>query len=458
MDYQIPQIIHDLLNDKDYPALKNELKKLEPFELADTIYQQNEASRITLFQLLDLPSAIATFSYLPLKVQKQLLNNIPVSQSAQILNELEPYERTKFLQELPQNIINEFVKLLSKKERELSLKLLGYPENSIGRLMTTDYIAVKKEWTIEKSLDQIMAYGHDSETIDVIYVIDENGRLLDDFNLRYLLFQPRHKTVASILDGRFVALSVFDNDETAYQMFEETDRVALPVIDDNQTLLGIVTIDDVLRLVHQEATEDMQKIGGMEALDEPYLQTPFLMLMKKRAGWLIILFLGEMMTATALAYFQDEIAKAVVLALFLPLIISSGGNAGSQASTLIIRAMAIGEVKLRDWWTIMRREIPSGLFLGNILGIIGFCRVSLWSMFSTIYGEHWFLIAVTIYFSLIGVVMWGSFVGSMLPFVLRACKVDPATSSAPFVATLVDVTGVIIYFFIAIIVLQGTLL
>lgn len=458
MDYKIPQIIHDLLKDKDYPALKKELKKMEPFELADTIYQQEPQSRIVLFQLLSLPTAVATFSYLPLKVQKQLLTNIPVGQAAQILNQLEPDERTKFLQELPQNIIDEFVKILSQKERELSLKLLGYPENSIGRLMTTDYIAVKKDWTIEKALDQIMAYGHDSETIDVIYVIDDEGKLLDDFNLRYLLFQPRNKTVSSILDGRFVALSVTDNDETAYQMFEETDRVALPVIDEKQILLGIVTIDDVLRLVHEEATEDMQKVGGMEALDEPYLKTPFLMLMKKRAGWLVLLFLGEMMTATALGYFEDEIAKAVVLALFLPLIISSGGNAGSQASTLIIRAMAVGEIKLRDWWKIMRREIPSGLFLGNILGMIGFLRVTVWSMFSSIYGEHWVLIAITIYFSLIGVVMWGSFVGSMLPFVLRACKVDPATSSAPFVATLVDVTGVLIYFFIAILVLQGTLL
>lgn len=458
MDYQTPQIIHDLLKEKNYSSLKIELERLEPFEIADAIYQENAESQIILFKLLSLSKAIATFGYLPLRQQTFILNHLPISYAAKILNELEPDERTKFLQDLPQSIIDEFIKLLSQKERELSLRLLGYPEGSIGRLMTTDYIAVKSDWTFEKILDQIIAYGHDSETINVIYVVDDQGRLLDDINLRDLLFQPRQNRLSSILDGKFVAIRPNQTDEEAVRLFEELDRVALPVINDEQILLGIVTIDDVLRLVHEETTEDMQKIGGMEALDEPYLETPFFELMKKRGGWLTLLFFGEMMTATAMTYFESEIAKAVVLALFLPLIISSGGNAGSQASTLIIRAMALGEVKLRDWWRIMKREIPSGLFLGNLLGIVGFLRVAVWSLIGNVYGEHWLLLAITIYFSLLGVVMWGSFVGSMLPMVLSSFKIDPATSSAPFVATLVDVTGVIIYFLIAIFVLQGTLL
>lgn len=230
------------------------------------------------------------------------------------------------------------------------------------------------------------------------------------------------------------------------------------MINSEGILLGIVTIDDILRLSNEEATEDIQKIGGMEALDEPYMQASFMDLMRKRAGWLILLFVGETFTATALGYFEDKIAQAVVLSLFLPLIVSSGGNAGSQASTLVIRAMALGEISLRDWWKVVKREVLSGIFLGTILGIIGFFRVSIWGLFSNIYGEHWLLIAMTIGLSLIGVVLWGTLLGAVLPLVLRKVGADPATSSAPFVATLVDVVGIIIYFLIAIAILTGTLL
>ena len=299
---------------------------------------------------------------------------------------------------------------------------------------------------IEKVLDHIQEYGHDSETINVIYVVDEENKLLDDIKLKDILFVPRDSKVESLANYQFVTLSVNDSDEAAINAFRHYDRIVLPVIDEKGILLGIVTIDDVLRLANQEATQEMQNFGGMEALSEPYMQAPFLELMKKRAGWLVILFLGEMFTATAMGYFEDEISKAVVLALFLPLIISSGGNAGSQASTLIIRAMALGEVKLSDWWRIVKREVLSGVFLGAILGIIGFFRVALWNLFSNIYGEYWLLIAITIGLSLIGVVLWGTLCGAVLPLILRRAGVDPATSSAPFVATIVDVTGLIIYF------------
>ncbi|HEY4336762.1 MAG TPA: magnesium transporter, partial [Puia sp.] len=265
--------------------------------------------------------------------------------------------------------------------------------------------------------------------------------------------------VYQIMDNQFVALKVNDVQKEAILVFRNYSRYALPVVDDNGVLLGIVTLDDVLRLAETEGTREIQKIGGSEALDEPYNTIPFASLIRKRAGWLIILFLGEMLTATAMGHFEDEISKAVVLALFIPLIISSGGNSGSQASSIIIRAMALGEIGFKDWWRVMRREILSGLVLGSILGIVGFLRVAIWQEFHLYdYGLHWIKVATTVFFSLIGVVMWGTVSGSMLPLILKKLGADPAASSAPFVATLVDVTGLVIYFTVAYVIMRGTLL
>jgi len=450
--------IKTLIKEGDIGALTEALNALPPFELADLIATKSEEDQSVLFRALSASIALQTFDFLPTHIQRRLLHEMPTMQAAALLKALSPDDRTSFLQDLPRNVIDELVKLLTPEERTLTLTLLGYPEGSIGRLMTPDYIAVKMEWTIEEVLDHIQSYGHDSETINVIYVVDEEGKLLDDIKLKDFLFVPRKSKVSSIADDQFVSLSVYDSDEVAINAFKQHNRIALPVIDEKGILLGIVTIDDILRLSNQEATEDIQKIGGMEALNEPYMQAPFLELMKKRAGWLVILFLGEMFTATAMGYFADEIAKAVVLALFLPLIISSGGNAGSQASTLVIRAMALGEVKLRDWWKIVKLEVLSGIVLGTILGIVGFFRVTIWSLFSNMYGEYWLMVAITIGISLVGVVLWGTLCGALLPLILRRVGVDPATSSAPFVATIVDVTGLIIYFLIAINILTGTLL
>jgi magnesium transporter len=272
-----------------------------------------------------------------------------------------------------------------------------------------------------------------------------------------LLADPA-KRVSDLMDRRFVALKATDDQQAAVAMFRQYDRSALPVTDTAGVLIGIVTIDDVLDVVETEATKDIQRIGGSEALDEPYMQIGFRNMVKKRAGWLTALFLGEMLTATAMGFFEREISRAVVLALFVPLIISSGGNSGSQASTLVIRALALGEVTLRDWWRVMRREIAAGLALGAILGSIGFLRISVWSAFSDIYGQYWLLVAITVFLALIGIVLWGTLVGSLLPFLLRRLGFDPAASSAPFVATLVDVTGLVIYFSVALVVLRGTLL
>lgn len=450
--------IQDLLQQGKISELRVILNQGLPYDLVDLIEQVPQEEQLIIFSLLEPKLAVQTFEYLPLKMQKDIINYLPSDKAAHILNELSPDDRTTFLEELPQSTVNELLKLLSMPERAITLKLLGYPENSVGRLMTPDYLAVKLDWTIQRVLDYIREHGHDSETINIIYVVDDQGKLIDDLRIREFLLVPPHYRVKDIADQKFVSLSVNDNDEQAIQMFKKYNRVALPVTDSKGILLGIVTIDDILNLSEEISTEDIQKIGGSEALDEPYMDIPFLKLMRKRAGWLVILFIGEMLTATAMGYFEAEIAQAVVLALFVPLIISSGGNSGSQASTIIIRSLALGEINLKDWWRVMRREVFSGLFLGSVLGSIGFLRISLWSLFTNLYGPHWFLVALTIFFTLIGVVMWGTITGSMLPLILKRLGADPAASSAPFVATLVDVTGLIIYFSIAIFILHGSLL
>jgi magnesium transporter len=449
---------HEIIAQGRYDELKEALDDWLSPEVVDLINQVDEGDKARIFEALSPRILIKTFKVLDLATQKRIIRDLPHAEAAKILNEIQPDDRTEFLSELHGEIVNALLKLLSEEERAVTLSLLGYPEHSVGRMMTPDYIAVKKNWSIREVLDYLRVHGKDKETINVVYVVDDHGVLIDDVRLREFLFVDPDKKVSDIMDGRFTFLNVTDDEEKAIEIFRKNNRVALPVIDSSNILLGIVTIDDVLRLAQREETEDMQKIGAVEVLDEPYMQIPFLKLMKKRSGWLVILFLGEMLTATAMGYFEDEIAKAVVLALFVPLIISSGGNSGSQASTLIIRAMALGEVTLRDWWQVMRREISSGLFLGTLLGIIGFIRVAVWSQFTSMYGPHWLLVAFVVGFSLIGVVLWGTLSGSMLPLILKKCGADPAVSSAPFVATLVDVTGLVIYFTVALLLLHGTIL
>jgi magnesium transporter len=403
--------------------------------------------------------AAGVFKILDLAQQKDIIQNLPTFKTTELLNELPADDRTDFLEELPKSVIRDLIKLLNPDERKITLSLLGYPEDSVGRLMTPDYVYIYEHNTVEDALTTIRRHAKNSETIDVIYVINEGGELIDDIRIRDIILAAPNKRIDEILDGRVVALNVNDDQEHASQVFKMNNRVALPVTDDYNILLGIVTIDDILWVANEEFSEDIQKIGGTEALDEPYIDTPLLKLFRKRVGWLVVLFLGEMLTATAMGYFEDEIAKAVVLALFVPLIISSGGNSGSQASTLIIQAMAVGDIALSDWWRVLKREIISGLMLGTVLGIIGFIRVTVWnSIVPSLYGEHWMMIASTVGFSLLGVVLWGTLIGSMLPIVLKKLGADPAASSAPFVATLVDVTGLIIYFSVAYIFLRGYLL
>lgn len=450
--------ILSLLHKGDVAILKQHVPSLLPTELAELVTEQPEGINLLLFRCMTREQAAQTFEILDKNIQVDLLDVLPHRQVALILNDIAPDVRTALLEELPPEMINKHLRLLTQKERATALKLLGYPENSIGRLMTPDFIALKSDWTVTQVLDFIRAHGQESETLDVFFVVDEKGKLIDDIKAGELLLAETSEKVKDISDGKFASLFVTDDEESAINEFKKHNQVALPVIDVNGILLGIVTFDDVMHLAEEEDTEDIQKLGAVEALDEPYMEVPIMKMIRKRAPWLVVLFIGELFTASAMSFFEHEIAKAVVLALFIPLIVSSGGNTGSQAATLIIRAMALGEVTLKDWWQIMKREILSGLFLGTLLGLLGFLRVVIWESVSGTYGPHWMLIALTIAFALVGVVMWGTIMGSMLPLVLKRFGADPATSSAPFIATLVDVTGLIIYFSIAAMLLSGTLL
>mgnify|MGYP001551865703 FL=1 len=441
--------ISTLIANKEFVKLKAKLAPWLPADVAPILSELPIEELAVLFRGCSKELSAAVFSYLEHNGKHKLLKTLTQPQAAALLNELPSDDRTTFLNDLPLDLAMQLICLLTPEERKITQDLLAYPEHSVGRMMTLDYVAVHAEWTVRESLDYIRAHGYDRETLSMIYVTDEQGILLDDIRLRRFLLSDPETKVSALMDGNFATLSPIDDREKALQVFRKYDRVALPVTNADSKIIGIVTADDMLDVASEEATEDIQKLGGTEALDEPYTTIALSKMVKKRASWLVVLFLGEMLTATAMSFFEGELSKAIVLALFIPLVISSGGNAGSQAATLVIRALALGEFKLRDWWRIMRRELIAGTALGVILGVIGFLRIAVWSQFTPIYGPHWPLVALTVGLALIGIVLWGSLMGSMLPLLLKKLGFDPATSSAPFVATLVDVTGLIIYFSVA---------
>jgi magnesium transporter len=447
-----------LLRNTNTATLRNVLLQWSLQDVADALVQLPGADQAAVLRALPTRAASAAFEYLSTPAQRALVQTMAPDDLAALLNDMAPDDRTLFLSELPSYATHELLTLLTEDERAKAERLLAYPSDSVGRLMTPDYVAIREEWSIGEVLEHVRLHGQDSETLNVLYVIDDRGALIDDLRMREVLLVPVTSRVVDLMNRRFAALHATDDQRTAIEMFRREDRTALPVIDDDGILIGIVTVDDVLDAAQDIATRDLQRFGGSAALGEPYMTVSTTRMIRKRAGWLVVLFLGEMLTATAMAFFEQEIARAVVLALFVPLIISSGGNAGSQASTLVIRALALGEIALRDWWRVARRELVAGLALGGLLGAVGFVRIAAWSALTNLYGPHWLLIGFTVGFALVGVVLWGALVGSMLPFALRRLGFDPATSSAPFVATLVDVTGLIIYFSVSLAVLRGTLL
>jgi magnesium transporter len=451
--------IQSLIAARDFGGLRQLFTDWPPADVAEVIVDLPADDRVIIFRVLRAALAADVFEYLDVETQQELLHAMAHEQVVAILNEMSPDDRTALLEELPSEAARQLIRLLTPEERRIAQSLLGYPEGSIGRLMTPDFIAVHEDWTVQQVLDFVREHGRDSETLNILYVVDERNHLIDDVRIREFLLRPLNTKVSEIRDRNFVSLKVTDTQEGALNLFRKYDRAALPVLDSNGVLVGIVTSDDMLDVAEEEATEDIQKLGGMEALDEPYTTIPFLRMIKKRATWLILLFLGEMLTATAMQGYNSEIERAAILAMFLPLIISSGGNSGSQATTLVIRAMALGELRLRDWFGVVRKELVSGFSLGLILGTIGFFRISLWQYLHIFdYGKYHWLVAVTVGVALIGVVLWGTLSGAMLPFLLRRLGLDPAASSAPFVATLVDVTGLVIYFNVALFILHGTLL
>jgi magnesium transporter len=452
-----PELV-ELIQKRDFAQLREILCNFPVPDVAEIFTDLKSGDEAVLLRILPRQLAAEVFEYLSLQDQEQLVQALGNEQVAQILNDLSPDDRTALLEELPATVTQKLLNLLSPQERKIAADLLGYPKDSIGRLMTPEYVAIQHNWTVNDVLAHLRKVGRDREAFNQLYVVDAKGRLVDSVRLRNLVVAELNAPVGDLFDYQPIALRATDDQETAVATFKKYDRTILPVVDSNDVLVGVITVDDVLDVAEQEATEDIQKMGGMEALDAPYLKIGLLSMIRKRAGWLAILFVGEMLTATAMGYFEDEIAKAVVLALFVPLIISSGGNSGSQATSLIIRALAVRDIALGDWWRVMRRELAAGLALGCVLAAIALARILLWPHREQVYGPHYLLVAATVASSLIGVVLFGSMAGSMLPFILRRLGFDPAAASAPFVATLVDVTGLVIYFTIAYQILHGTLL
>jgi len=452
-----PELV-ELIRQRNFNQLREILCGFPAPDIAEIFTDLSADDEAVLMRILPHDLATEVFEYLSVEDQEKLVQALGNEQVARILNEMPPDDRTALLEELPSAATQKLLNLLSPNERKIAADLLGYPKDSIGRRMTPEYIAIQQSWTVAEVFAHLRKVGRERESLNQLYVVDEKGRLVDSVRLRNLVVAEINTPVGELLDHQVFALRATDDQETAVAAFKKYDRTILPVLDSKDVLVGVVTVDDVLDVAEQEATEDIQKMGGMEALDAPYLKIAMLSMVKKRAGWLSILFISEMFTATAMGYFENELAKAAVLALFLPLILSSGGNSGSQATSLIIRAMAVRDVTLRDWWRVLRRELMAGVALGAVLAVIVLVRILLWPGKETLYTTHYPLVAATVALSLVGVVLWGSVVGSMLPFLLRRLGFDPAASSAPFVATLVDVTGIVIYFTVAYHILRGTLL
>ncbi|HVS72531.1 MAG TPA: magnesium transporter [Phycisphaerae bacterium] len=526
--------LEELIHGKRWEELRDALAMLEPADIAELIVDLPPEDEGIIFRVLTKEQAAAAFSYLPLEHQEGLIQSISSETSRVILDQMTPDDRVRLLEEMPAEVTRRLLEVLSPEELKETRRILNYPENSAGRYLTPEYVALQPGMTAREALEYVRTTGRGKETLNVLYVV-ESGKLIAELRLGTLVMADPNAQVRDIKDRSLVSLQATASRDEMVDTFKKYDRVALPVTDNQGNMLGIITADDVLDVAQQEATEDIQKMGGQEALDAPYLTVSFWSMVKKRGGWLAVLFLGEMLTATAMGSFEGEIEKAAVVALFVPLIISSGGNSGSQGTSLIIRSLALRELRLRDWWRVFGREIRTGLALGLFLGIIGFARIAAWQGLShvpvmgsfftteaerelatipqgmkmvysetdltaplhipastlpagtkvrrglylpqetvvpadmtvvqsnpdfhpTAYGRYWFLVGLTVLVALVGVVGWGSLAGSMLPFILRALGFDPATSSAPFVATLVDVTGLIIYFLVAKLILSGTLL
>jgi magnesium transporter len=442
-------LVNELLKSRELRKLREVLIQSDAADIVELISSLSLDDSIVIFRILPRDSATDVFEFLPVDRQTELVNSLGKSRVKILLNEMAADDRTALFEELPAQITRKLLHLLSNEERRIALTLLGYPEESIGRLMTPGYISIREDWSINRVLEHIRQQGHKSETFEVLYVLNLEGKLVSQVPIREVLLAELDTLVSAVSSQSTNYLSAYSDQEEAIRFFRKYSVAVLPVVDSSEKLIGIVTIDDVLEVAEEAATEDIQRFGGSDALEQPYLTTSWARLLRSRAGWLIILFVGEMATASAMTAYEDQLEKIVVLAVFLPLIISSGGNSGSQAATLVIRALSLGEVSVKDWYKILKRELATGAALGCILGVIGFLRIGAWSLIFGYYSNSWLPLSISVSIALVFVVLWGTLSGAMFPLILKRLGADPATSSAPFVATVVDVVGLVIYFSIA---------
>ncbi|HEY1951854.1 MAG TPA: magnesium transporter [Gemmatimonadaceae bacterium] len=453
-----PDIVELLEENPD--AIGAETEELHAKDLADVAQALPRELVAPFLSALAVERAADVLEYLNEELRTEVLEKMSTRQAAELVTEMTPDDRADTLEGLEEETSEEILSEIPAAERAETEKLLAYEPTSAGGLMTTEFVSVSEDTPVDEALAAVrrIARSERLEAMNTIYTTDTAGRVQGVMSLRELLAAPEGGKVRDIAWEEVQTVPVTADREEVARLTREYDLVAVPVVDDNGVIQGVVTVDDVIDALVEEHTEDVQRFGGMEALDMPYTQIGFFRMIGKRAPWLAALFLSEMLTTTAMGHFQGELEKAVVLALFVPLIISSGGNSGSQATSLIIRSLALGEIKLRDWWKIALRELPSGLMLGAILGMLGIGRILLWEHLGIGHYPHPNLLALTIGVALVGVVTFGSLAGSMLPFILQRLGFDPASASAPFVATLVDVTGLSIYFYVALLILRGTML
>jgi magnesium transporter len=445
----------------DPAALAARLADELPADIAEALNEQIPQVAAAILQNLPLETAIAVLDTPSLRDAGEIIEAIPRDRVVPMLSGMSADRAADVLLELDEPVRSDLLARLDAETKASVRQLLIYPEESAGSLMTTEFVSVPATWTVAQTLQHVRMVERTRETVYAIYILDPRSKvLLRTLPLRRLITaDPNASVLAAAPTRRPVTISPLASRDEAARLISKYDLLAVPVVDGTGQLVGIVTVDDVIDAIVERQTEEVQRFGGMEAIDEPYMDIGFAKMIRKRAGWLCALFLSEMLTTSAMQGFQSELEKAIVLTLFIPLIMSSGGNSGSQATSLLIRALALRELRLADWWRVALRELPTGIMLGTILGVIGIARITLWQMFGLYdYGAHWMLIAATVGTTLVGIVTFGSLVGSMLPFLLRTVGFDPAAASAPFVATLVDVTGLVIYFGVAALILHGTLL
>lgn len=451
--------IRKIVRSSDRKRLLEKTAKLHPADLAEIINDLEEEEAIFVYNSLEEERAAEVLVHLEEEMRENILASLSSKEIAEDLDNLDSDDAADVIAELTPEQKEEVISHLEDVEQKSDIvHLLTYEEGTSGALMAKELIRVNHNWTVLKCVREMRRQVEDVKTVYTVYAVDDSNRLLGMLSLKRLLVSPAETKVSEIYNPDIISVKTSTPSEEVAKIFEKYDIVALPVVDDDGHLMGRITIDDVVDVIRQEETEDIHKMGGIQAMEESYSSASVMQMVKKRGLWLVILFAGEGLTATAMSFFEDQLAKAVVLAFFVPLIISSGGNTGSQATTLITRALALNEISIADWWKVLKKEVMSGLLLGLALGVLGFLRVFLWSTYVNIYGDHWVLIGITVSIALVGVVMWGNIMGAILPLFLKRIGLDPAVSSAPFVATLVDVTGIIIYFVTATIMLKGILL